>query len=64
MPEPNDHVQQVLSDLANALQTAAPLATRLRQNLGETAQDAATLEAAVDRAVRAVKRVEPPATGA
>lgn len=41
--------------VANALQAAAPLATRLRRELGEQADDAVQLEAALDRAVRAVR---------
>ena len=41
-------------------QAAAPLATRLRRELSEQVQDAVTLEAAIGRAVRAVKRVRPP----
>ena len=56
----NDQLREAVSDLANALQAAAPLATRLRRDLGEQAQDAVTLEAAIGRAVRAVKRVHPP----
>lgn len=47
------------SALTNALQAAAPLATRLRRDLGEQAQDAVTLEAAIDRAVRAVRQMRP-----
>lgn len=54
-PRDDEHFLQRLSDLTNALQAAAPLATRLRQDLGERAQDAVTLEAAIDRAVRAVR---------
>ena len=41
--------------VANALQAAAPLATRLRRELGEQAEDAVKLEAALDGAVRAVR---------
>jgi len=59
MPEHDDQFQQAISDLANALQAAAPLASRLRRDLGEQVQDAVTLEAVIDRAVRAVKRVRP-----
>ncbi|MGE0704932.1 MAG: hypothetical protein AB7F99_04185 [Vicinamibacterales bacterium] len=40
---------------AHALQAAAPLATRLRRELGERAEDAVHLEAALDRAIRAVR---------
>ncbi len=56
----DDQFREAVSDLANALQAAAPLATRLRRELSEQAQDAVTLEAAIGRAVRAVKRVHPP----
>ncbi len=56
----NDQFREAVSDLANALQAAAPLAARLRRELSEQAQDAVTLEAAIGRAVRAVKRVHPP----
>jgi len=35
------------------------LSTRLRQELGESAQNAIDLEGATDRAVRAVKRLQP-----
>lgn len=48
-----------ISELANALQTAAPIATQLRHNLTDQAQDARTLEAALDRAVRAVRQLQP-----
>jgi hypothetical protein len=41
--------------VANALQAAAPLATGLRRELGAQADDAVQLEAALDRAVRAVR---------
>jgi thioesterase domain-containing protein len=62
MAEPiDDRFKEALSDLANALQSAAPLAIRQRRNLGELAQDAVSLEAAVDRAVRAVRRLQPDA---
>ena len=58
MPERDEQFTQAVSDLANALQAAAPLATRLRRELGTTAQDAVTLEGAIDRAVRAMKRMQ------
>ncbi len=60
MPTPDDQFREAVSDLANALQVAAPLATRLRRELSEQAQDAVTLEAAIGRAVRPVNRVRPP----
>ena len=55
----DDRFKEALSDLANALQTAAPLATRHQRELQGLAQDATSLEAAVDRAVRAVRRMQP-----
>ena len=51
--------REAISELANALQTAVPVATHLRRDLGATAQDAVTLEAALDRAVRAMKKLQP-----
>jgi len=59
MSDHTDRLHEALADVANALQTAAPLAMSLRRDLGERAQDAVNLEAAIDRAVRAVKRVQP-----
>jgi len=59
MPDRDDQFKEALSDLANALQTAAPLATRQRRVLGDLAQDTVNLEAAVERAVRAVRRIRP-----
>lgn len=51
--------KQVLDDIANALQTAAPLSTAIRQGLGDAADNAVKLEGAIDRAVRAMKRLQP-----
>lgn len=59
MPDRDEQFNEVISDLANALQTAAPLATQQRRVLDDLAEDALTLEAAVERAVRAVKRLAP-----
>lgn len=58
MPDRDEQFQQLLSDLVNALQTAAPLAMRQRRVLGDLAQDAANLEAAVERAARIVLRMK------
>lgn len=55
----NAEMQEALSQLANSLQAINLLATRLRQKLGESAQDAVDLEGAADRAVRAIKRLQP-----
>ena len=59
MPDRDEQFNEVISDLANALQTAAPLATQQRRVLGDLVEDALTLEAAVERAVRAFKRLAP-----
>ena len=59
MSEQDDRLKEAISDLANALQTAAPLAVQQRRSLGDLAQGALTLEAAVERAVRAVRQLAP-----
>ena len=59
MCDRDEQLKEVLSDLANALQTAAPLATHQRRVLGDLAQDAMNLEAAVARAARVVRRLRP-----
>ena len=53
-------VASVVSHLANALQVAIPTAARLRQRLDEQARDANTLEAALDRAMQAIRQLQPP----
>ena len=55
----DDDIKAKIDELANSLQTVALLSTRLRRQLGESAQEAVTLEAAADRAVRAIKRLQP-----
>jgi len=55
----DDHLKDTIEQLANSLQTVALLATRLRRQLGESAQEAVELEAAADKAVRAIKRLKP-----
>lgn len=59
MTDDNAHATAV-SDLANALQTAMPTAARMRQRRDEQAHDADTLEAALDRAMQAVRQLQPP----
>lgn len=56
----NDELKGLIDQLANALQTVALLATRLRRQLGESAQEAIELEAAADKAVRAIRGLQPP----
>lgn len=56
----DDQLKDTIERLANSLQTVALLATRLRRQLGESAQEAVDLEAAADKAVRAIKQLQPP----
>jgi hypothetical protein len=58
----DDDLKSTIDQLANALQAIALISTRLRRQLGESAQEAVDLEAAADRAVRAIRRLQPPRT--
>lgn len=55
----NEDLKETIDQIANSLQTVTLLSTRLRRDLGESAQHAIELEAAADKAVRAVKRLQP-----
>ena len=55
----NDDTKDTIDQLANSLQTVTLLSTRLRRELGESAQQAVDLEAAADKAVRVIKRLQP-----
>ena len=55
----NDDVKVAIDEIANAMQVINLLSTRLRQDLGESAQHAIDLEGATARAVRALKRMQP-----
>ena len=55
----NANERQTIDEIANALQTINLLSTRLRQSLGESAQEAVDLEGAAARAVSAIKRLQP-----
>ena len=55
----NDDIKETIDQLANSLQAVTLLSTRLRRDLRESAQQAIELEAAADKAVRAVKRLQP-----
>jgi hypothetical protein len=55
--------RRVIDELANALQTAIGLATELRRNSQDTADGAVSLEAAIGRAVSALRRLQPPNKG-
>jgi hypothetical protein len=59
MNEQDPRVQTAVSELANAIQVAAPAAARIRHLLDMQTQDADALKAALDRAVRAVKELQP-----
>jgi len=52
--------RQALDEIANALQPAVLLSTKLRRELGDRAEDAVLLEGALDRAVRALRKLRPP----
>ena len=53
------NTKEVIDLVANALTSAAVLAAHVRRTAGEHADDAIKLETAVDRAVRAIKRLQP-----
>jgi hypothetical protein len=55
----SDDQRAAIDQLANSLQTAMLLSTQLRRELGESAQRAVELEAAANRAVRAIERLQP-----
>jgi hypothetical protein len=55
----NDDVKAAIDEIANALQVISLLSTRLRRDLGESAQHAIDLEGTTARAVRAMKRLQP-----
>lgn len=57
-------LRRVLDDLANALLTAIGLATDLRRETQTIVDDAVELEAAVGRAVSALKHLQPRSKGA
>jgi hypothetical protein len=56
----DDILRHALDQLANALQTITLLSKRLRRDLTESAQQAIELESAADKAVRAIKGLQPP----
>jgi hypothetical protein len=54
-----DELKAAIDEIANSLQTVTLLSTQLRRDLGDSAQRAVELEAAADKAVRAIKRLQP-----
>lgn len=53
----DDRFDETVSQLTNALQVVAVLATKLRREISTSADDTVTLEAAAERAVKAVGRL-------
>lgn len=54
-----DDLKAAIDQIANSLQTVTLLSTQLRRDLGDSAQRAIELEAAADKAVRAIKQLQP-----
>ena len=52
-------IRQLVRDLANALQGAIGLATHLRRQTQNVVDDAVVLEAAVGRAIAALRQLQP-----
>ena len=55
----NEGIKKTIDELANSLQAVTLLSTRLRRQLAESTQEALELEAAADKAVRAIRRLKP-----
>ena len=58
MTDDND-VRRALDELGNAIQPALLLSAKLRRELGDHAEDAVRIEGALDRAARALRRLQP-----
>ena len=56
-------LRRVIDEVAHALQHAIGLATAQRRQSQTTADEAVELEAAIGRAVSALKRLQPPRKG-
>jgi hypothetical protein len=63
MPPIPRELRATLDEVANALQRAIGLTTTLRHGAQGTADDAVALEAAISRAVTALRRLQPPILG-
>ena len=55
-----DKIKDTIDQLAQSLQIVTLLSTQLRRELSASAQEAVDLEAAADKAIRAVRRLQPP----
>jgi hypothetical protein len=51
--------QEALSEAANSLQVATLLVSRVRRTAADQADDSVQLQAAIDRAARALRRLLP-----
>ena len=58
-PRDRATLRQVVEALANALQAATGLAAHVRRQTHDLADDAVALEAAIGRAVVALRRLQP-----
>jgi hypothetical protein len=56
-------LRSIIDELATAVQTAIGLATRLRRETQTITDDAVSLEAAIGRAVVALRRLQPSRRG-
>ncbi len=54
-----EELREAIDLVANALAAAVLLAAQVRRTAGEQADDTIKLEAAVDAAARAIRRLEP-----
>jgi hypothetical protein len=52
-------IRRALGEVAQALSVIAPVTARIREKLGPADEDAAALENSVDRAIQAVRRLQP-----
>ena len=55
-----DDIKDTIDQLAHSLQIVTLLSTRLRRELEESTQQAIDLEGAADKAMRVIKRLQPP----
>lgn len=58
-PDERAQFEAAVSELANAAQVVAGLSMQVRQALGTASEDAVKLEAAADRMVRVLRRLQP-----
>ena len=59
MAQRTNRIDKTVGELANSLQTVTLLSAKLRRQLADSAQEAVELEAAADKAVRAIRQLQP-----